>query len=664
MPTTIYDSSLLTQRRRDKAVAQQVFNANRLAVPIIIPQAGYGSYLLGEVENGNITYYRKGEGCTDINVSCNCISILPNIPVYLYNWDDTGPVNGRFQWAFTNMSRDGSNIYAVALNGFSSGLSPSYALYINNINWITGYKQLKQYIYDSNTGLYSGNLRANDTYDSIQKSLDNGINFTAIPNTNTDTGGSIETFVASLNGQYIYLSDNEATSDSYIYRLNNNDNSFTRLDSANTYNWQQFSCSEDGQYVYAISNGGTHRSTNYGVNWDVYNSLYGDCITCSYNGSIIYIGNNNIIRKSTDYGANFSDIHDTDGYIPISISCSQDGNIVYYVNSTTIYKSDDEGTTWNTVGPAAPSNSSWTSIKVSQDASVISVCSSVGLVYISRDSGDTWVVQDIYGTKPWQAVAISSTDIVVALPSGEYPYNYNNGAWIQLVTAPALRWSLIVYASGEIFIAGTNDDYLYKSIDNGASWVQINNDTHQWVSIASSSNAQIIGAIGSGSVYLTLDGGSNWSIYSLIDTAIIQISEDGSKIYVLSNGDLFILQGGSFVSLNVPYSLSNFTISADGSIIVGISNNQIIKSINSGITWDIISTVNFLISSIDSSIVSSSDCNILAAISNSNIYVSKDGGYNWTIQPDISDISSISITSLGDKIIASQNGGTVLIGTI
>jgi hypothetical protein len=72
MPTTIYDSSLITQRSRDKAIAQQIKQANNAGQAIITPQAGYGSYLLGEADNGNISYFRKAQGCTDVQISCNC----------------------------------------------------------------------------------------------------------------------------------------------------------------------------------------------------------------------------------------------------------------------------------------------------------------------------------------------------------------------------------------------------------------------------------------------------------------------------------------------------------------------------------------------------------------------------------------------------------------
>jgi len=72
MSTTIYDASQITQRNRDKAIAQRIKQDTDAGKPIIVPQAGYGSYLLGEATNGNITYFKKVQGCTDINLSCNC----------------------------------------------------------------------------------------------------------------------------------------------------------------------------------------------------------------------------------------------------------------------------------------------------------------------------------------------------------------------------------------------------------------------------------------------------------------------------------------------------------------------------------------------------------------------------------------------------------------
>jgi len=77
MPTTIYDSSLLTQRRKDKAESgsfiTRITNATN-------PNTGYAPALgiwdqsiINTVKQGNMRYYRKGDGgCTTINNGCPC----------------------------------------------------------------------------------------------------------------------------------------------------------------------------------------------------------------------------------------------------------------------------------------------------------------------------------------------------------------------------------------------------------------------------------------------------------------------------------------------------------------------------------------------------------------------------------------------------------------
>lgn len=77
MPTTIYDSSLVTQRSRDKVIAQRIKQDTNNGKPIIVPQAGYGSYLIGEADNGNITYFRQVDSCMNIDLSCNCTGSTP-----------------------------------------------------------------------------------------------------------------------------------------------------------------------------------------------------------------------------------------------------------------------------------------------------------------------------------------------------------------------------------------------------------------------------------------------------------------------------------------------------------------------------------------------------------------------------------------------------------
>jgi hypothetical protein len=98
MPTTIYDSSLITQRRRAKAESGSFISRispwnvqglnfnNAPPTPIVVdptkqPNTGYapalGIYdqsIINQVKNGNMRMYRKGTGgLTIISNGCPCL---------------------------------------------------------------------------------------------------------------------------------------------------------------------------------------------------------------------------------------------------------------------------------------------------------------------------------------------------------------------------------------------------------------------------------------------------------------------------------------------------------------------------------------------------------------------------------------------------------------
>lgn len=77
MSTTIYDSSLITKRRQDKAASGSFIS--RITNPTN-PNTGYAPMLgissqsiINTVRQGNMQYFRKGDGgCTTINNGCPC----------------------------------------------------------------------------------------------------------------------------------------------------------------------------------------------------------------------------------------------------------------------------------------------------------------------------------------------------------------------------------------------------------------------------------------------------------------------------------------------------------------------------------------------------------------------------------------------------------------
>jgi hypothetical protein len=80
MPTTIYDSSLVTQRRKDKAESgsflSRINNATNPNTGYAPSLGIYNQSIINTIKNGTMKYYRKNDsGCTNISNGCPCIPL-------------------------------------------------------------------------------------------------------------------------------------------------------------------------------------------------------------------------------------------------------------------------------------------------------------------------------------------------------------------------------------------------------------------------------------------------------------------------------------------------------------------------------------------------------------------------------------------------------------
>ena len=82
MPTTIYDSSLLTKRRNDKTLANSFYT--RISPPINTTQYGpllgiYDQSIVNVAKEGTMVQYRKCDGgSTLVNPGCPCAQLNAN----------------------------------------------------------------------------------------------------------------------------------------------------------------------------------------------------------------------------------------------------------------------------------------------------------------------------------------------------------------------------------------------------------------------------------------------------------------------------------------------------------------------------------------------------------------------------------------------------------
>ena len=86
MPTSIYDSSLITQRRRDKAISDSFINRIQNSKTGSAPLLGISEQsIINSVRNGQMSAYRKNDsGFTNINTGCPCISFPVSNPLYTF----------------------------------------------------------------------------------------------------------------------------------------------------------------------------------------------------------------------------------------------------------------------------------------------------------------------------------------------------------------------------------------------------------------------------------------------------------------------------------------------------------------------------------------------------------------------------------------------------
>ena len=82
MPTTIYDSSLITQRQKDTIISTSFLNRLKRSTTGSAPLLGISAQsIINSVNTGKMSDYRKNDGgCIIINPGCPCDSVSVDVP--------------------------------------------------------------------------------------------------------------------------------------------------------------------------------------------------------------------------------------------------------------------------------------------------------------------------------------------------------------------------------------------------------------------------------------------------------------------------------------------------------------------------------------------------------------------------------------------------------
>ena len=292
--------------------------------------------------------------------------------------------------------------------------------------------------------------------------------------------------------------------------------------------------------------------------------------------------------------------------------------------------------------------------------------------------------------------------------ASEMPSNANFSDWPQKLTSQ--NWvDTYISADGGV-IAGISD-FIYISVDGGATWSTTGPSGKNWTSIAGTSNGvTLVASENSGGFYQSIDSGQTWNLIaspgafnslaiaedssSLVASqssshlfrsvdggttwfqfeavrnwSDVAITNDGSTVFATVGpgvGDIYkgLLFSSMLTDLGHVNDWYSIDISADGSSFVAASQKDIYVSNDSGLNISPIRAVTDYVSGILRSVSFSNDGNrIVFSEGSGKVQVSLDSGANWNTYDLVGDLNTIRISNNGNRVVVAANPGFLYLST-
>ena len=315
------------------------------------------------------------------------------------------------------------------------------------------------------------------------------------------------------------------------------------------------------------------------------------------------------------------------------------GNIVYSYDGITWNKYVATSSVYSWSQTSAPKYN-WQGIAMSDDGTKIYGCVYNSFIYISTDSGASWS-QSSSPNLVWTGICCSSDGTKVyasnTTDSNVYISTNSGSTWVAKAVIGALT-TISCSASGNVIATGAryNSSTVYVSTNSGSTWT--NNAPLSWgfwdTRVSRDGNVIAASQNGYGQIYTSSNGGVSW----VETTGIYQtftISGNGSQIIgfnqfnmTISSGNGISTNGGATFSV-LNQLIYNFVMSShNGSVVVGYGgNNTLVFSTNNGATFR---QINGLSENWSCGAISQDGTKIVIAASNDYIWTGSVIAYNNT----------------------------------
>jgi hypothetical protein len=342
-----------------------------------------------------------------------------------------------------------------------------------------------------------------------------------------------------------------------------------------------------------------------------------------------------------------------------------------------VYKSIDAGNNWTLTTPNFPNMTGWKIVLDENQPNIMYACDVYGRYGLlkSTDAGDSWSLSNsgLSSTydKMVSGVAIKTADTLFMSTGGEAnstPNRPGNGifksydggiTWVETGLQGSTFPAIGITEFGTV-LAGSEEDGLYYSNDNGASWIShpdiaATNTIHE---IQCEANLVLIAS--TEGVYLSVDWGITLTYIGLdgefnFDACLHKTTPDVEVYSSTLNGLMHFSSGtGIWTAVAGSFFLDQLIIGidSDGTNIYcgGFSNSPIIKSDDSGLSWTETATSPTATEINDIYVDPNDENRIFASLMGTyntdgdfdreSIYASIDGGLNWTRKgPDAHGLS-------------------------
>ncbi len=221
--------------------------------------------------------------------------------------------------------------------------------------------------------------------------------------------------------------------------------------------------------------GGVFRSTDNGSNWEKTGLVKEDIRLFAHDNQYIYAGGDGIYRSS-DKGISWEEIYSGLRNVHIN-AIHTNGKYIFIATFGGVYRSDEHGKNWELINNGLPKQNVTTMKIMGQ---YLYAGTYGGGIFRSKNNGNDWYSCGL-NTMNISGMINHNNYLYVTIPNGRIFKCSDNEENLNIVELPSVKNGITALTSDghNIYIGYNDSNGVYRSSDNGNSWVSVSDSWKQ-----------------------------------------------------------------------------------------------------------------------------------------------------------------------------------------